>query len=83
MGRLVGALGPDRVPRNWSKLVDSTPEEIEAMLSDDDTSPEHKESIEAHLALAAVAEEIRRENAKAALRSAPRGRRRAGSAPSN
>jgi hypothetical protein len=73
---LVGALGPDRVPRNWSKLVDRTPEEIEEMLADRDTTVEHKESIEAHLALAAVAEEIRQENAKTALLSSRRSRGR-------
>ncbi|KUM37699.1 hypothetical protein [Arthrobacter sp. EPSL27] len=59
---LVGALGPDRVPINWAKLVDLPPEEIEAKLTDGDTPAWLKESIEAHRALAAVAEEIRREN---------------------
>jgi hypothetical protein len=73
---LVGALGPDRVPRNWAKLVDSTPEEIEAMLADDNTAVEHKESVEAHLALAAVAEQIRRENARSEEQQTRWGKRR-------
>lgn len=59
---LVGALGPDRVPRSWQSFVDRTPEEIQAKLEDVETPEWHKKSIEAHLALAAVSEEIREEN---------------------
>jgi hypothetical protein len=71
---LVGALGPGRVPRNWSSLVDSTPEEIEALLADDTTEDQLKESIESHLALTAVAEEIRLENARTTVRQSRRGK---------
>lgn len=59
---LVGALGPDRVPISWAKLVDLPPEGVKAKLTDDGTPEWLKKSIEAHMALAAVAEEIRREN---------------------
>ncbi|MBT2531633.1 hypothetical protein J7E83_05755 [Arthrobacter sp. ISL-48] len=59
---LVGALGPDRVPRSWESLVDQTPEEIQAVLAEEETPEWLKKSIEAHLALTAVAEEIREEN---------------------
>jgi hypothetical protein len=59
---LVGAIGPERVPINWASLVDLPPEEIEAKLADGSTPEWLKKSIEAHKALAAVAEEIRREN---------------------
>lgn len=59
---LVGALGPDRVPISWASLVDLPPEEIEAKPTDGETPKWLKKSIEAHTALAAVAEEIRREN---------------------
>jgi hypothetical protein len=60
---LVGALGPERVPVNWAKLVIRSRRELEGMVEDDKTSEHLKQSLEAHLALTAVAEEIRRENA--------------------
>ncbi|MCB5282724.1 MULTISPECIES: hypothetical protein [unclassified Arthrobacter] len=61
-GALIGALGPDRVPRSWESLVDRTPEEIQAKLEDGETAEWLKKSIEAQLALTEVAEEIREEN---------------------
>ncbi|QDG68367.1 MULTISPECIES: hypothetical protein [unclassified Pseudarthrobacter] len=67
---LVGALGPGRVPRSWKFLVDSKPEEIAKSVEDPATPEWLKKSIEAHLALSAVADEIRRENDLLVPRSA-------------
>lgn len=65
---LVGALGAERVPRSWKALVNKTPEEIDATVEDAETPDWLKKSIESHLALTAVAEEIRQEQAASALR---------------
>jgi hypothetical protein len=74
---LVGALGPDRVPRSWHSLVDKTPEEIEEVVRGPETPDWLKKSIEAHLALKAVAEEIKQEQAALAVSGRGRRRRRA------
>lgn len=59
---LVGALGPERIPRNWGTHVEETPEELRAMIADESTDFVLAHSIEAHLALTEVAAEIRRLN---------------------
>lgn len=59
---LVGALGSERVPRSWATHVEETPEELRAMIVDESTDFVLAHSIEAHLALTEVADEIRRLN---------------------
>lgn len=58
---LIGALGPERIPKSWARIVDISPQEIQATLEDEKTPDYLKHSIEAHLALRAVAEEIEKE----------------------
>ena len=59
---LVGALGPERIPRSRGTHVEETPEELQAMIADESTDFVLVHSIEAHLALTEVADEIRRLN---------------------
>ena len=58
-GAIIGAIGPDRLPRNWAKRVAKSDEELREFM-DDDTEPDWlRRSVEAHIALNEVTQEIR------------------------
>lgn len=58
-GAIIGAIGPDRLPRNWEARVAQTHEELRVFM-DDPSKPEWlRRSVEAQVALNEVTQEIR------------------------
>lgn len=58
-GAIIGAIGPERLPRNWEARIAQTDEELREFM-DDASQPEWlRRSVEAQVALNEVTQEIR------------------------
>lgn len=58
-GAIIGAIGPERLPRNWENRIEKTEEELRAFVADESKEDWLRRAVEAQLALMEVTEEIR------------------------
>lgn len=57
-GALIGAIGEERLPKNWDKRVAQTKEELREYVADETQEDWQRRAVEAQLALMAVSEEL-------------------------
>jgi hypothetical protein len=57
-GAIVGAIGPERLPKNWEKRIEKSEEELRAFVADESNEGWIRRAVEAQLALMEVTEEI-------------------------